>query len=137
MTPTTNHSRAAAHDNWDSWKQEARAHYERLERDAHGRWMPEERFEYLQRYFNDPVFKAEQDAEREKMTARNWLIMDAGQVKYYTKRFGSDVPWFIPVLLERVINFARDERDYQLLIFAGISHEEACEIVNGKPECNA
>lgn len=128
--PTTNHSRAAL--------VETRQRLESMARDAQGRFMATERMAELNRYFADRAYREEVDARRDKMTVRNNLLMTAGQVKYLTKRFnGREEPWFLPIQREQIITYARAERDYQLLITAGLSHEEACEIVNAKPECNA
>lgn len=107
-----------------------RAHYEQQARDALGRFMAWERMAELNRYFADPAYREEVDARREKMTMRNHLLMDAGQVKYLSGR--KEVPWFVAPMLDRIVTYARQERDYQLLITAGLSHEEACEIVSGE-----
>lgn len=120
MTHTTNHSRAAA---------ETRAHYERLERDARGRWMPEERFEYLQRYFSDPVFKAEQDAEREAKQQRISIEWDAVQVRAHARANRDDEPGFVSAFRRRVATYARANQDYHLLKTARISEEEALQII--------
>lgn len=103
-----------------------RAHYEAQARDALGRFMRPDRLSYLQRYFADPVFRAEQDAEREAKRERLLIEWDADEVR---RNGGPDEPGYVGAYRERVTSYARQEHDYQLLIRAGISDAEARRIV--------
>jgi hypothetical protein len=106
-----------------------RSHYETQARDALGRFEQAPRFEFLNRYYSDPAFKAQIDAEQEAGQRRHLAKWDAEQVRQFARKDRDDEPGFVHALRARVVQYARAEKDHALLIHAGISETEADEIV--------
>jgi hypothetical protein len=100
---------------------------ERFNRNDLGQFAQVPRFDYLNRYFADAGFRAEQDAERDRYRQAQAIEMDRQLIAQFR---GEDEPGWLSAVRARVAAF--DDRRYAVLIMAGISHEEAIDIVSGE-----